>query len=119
MSSQLKLKKSRLVRRKIRIRSKIIGTKERPRLTVYRSSKHIYVQVIDDTAGRTLAQINTGQIEKGKLTKSLKAQTIGKELGVLLKKLKISEVIFDRGGYKYGGRVKQLAESVREAGIKI
>ena len=109
-------------RRHARVRNKVSGTAQRPRLCVFRSTSHIYAQVIDDVAGNTLAAAST-------LTPELKKDTKGKNkvaqaglLGTLVAKLakdkKISEVVFDRGGYKYHGRVKALAEAAREAGLK-
>jgi len=93
--------------RQKRIRARVTGTKIRPRLAVYRSSKLIYAQVIDDEKGHTLASA------KGK-----KAQEVGKAVAEGAIKKKIKEVVFDRGGYKYHGKVKILADAAREAGLK-
>jgi len=108
-----------------RIRKKIIGTAERPRLNVYRSVSHIYVQVIDDTKGATL--VSATSIEKGKGVKGEKRPTGGnvasaKEIGKLIaeraKDKGIKKVVFDRGGYLYHGRIKALADAARAAGLE-
>jgi large subunit ribosomal protein L18 len=108
-----------------RIRKKILGTPERPRLNIYRSMNHIYAQVIDDAQGVTLASATS--VEKGKGLKGDKRPTGGnvgsaKEVGKLIAeraKLKgINKVVFDRGGYLYHGRVKALADAAREAGLE-
>ena len=102
--------------RKIRVRAKLFGTKERPRLSVFRSNKYIYAQLINDDKGETVASVYENEL-KTKGNKTEKA----KELGILLAKKssekKIKSVIFDRGGYKYHGRVKALAEGAREGGL--
>lgn len=102
--------------RRKRIRAKIHGTAERPRLSVFRSNAHIYAQLIDDENGVTLAAANDMKAEKGTKTESAKA--VGQELADKAKKAKISHCVFDRGGYKYHGRVKALAEGAREAGLQ-
>jgi len=108
-----------------RIRKKIQGTAERPRLNVYRSVNHIYAQVIDDSKGATLVAATS--VEKGKGIKGDKRPTGGnlgsaKEVGKLIaeraKEKGIEKVVFDRGGYLYHGRVKALADAAREAGLK-
>lgn len=105
-----------------RIRRKISGTLERPRLNVFRSLEHIYVQVIDDTVGHTLVSASSldkelaGQVD-GK-TKREQASVVGKAVAERAIAAGISEVIFDRGGYLYHGRVKALAEGAREGGLK-
>ena len=105
-------------RRHIRVRNKISGTAERPRLCVYRSNANIYVQVIDDVAGNTLAQAST--LDKEVKTKHANKEA-AKEVGALIAKRasekKIKEVVFDRGGYIYHGVVKELAEAAREGGL--
>jgi len=98
--------KSRLARKK-RIRAIVTGTTKRPRLSVYRSNKYLYGQIIDDTKGNTLASAYGSVIE------------VGNKLSEQAKKLKIKEMVFDRGGYKYHGKVKALAEAMREGGVKI
>ena len=103
-------------RRRQKIRAKISGTAKRPRLAVFRSAKYIYAQLIDDQKGVTLAQANERKVE-GK-NKTARAQEVGKALAAEAKKKKIIEVVFDRGGFKYHGRVKALAEGAREGGLK-
>ena len=106
-------------RRHIRVRTKISGTQERPRLCVYRSNSNLYVQIIDDVAGNTLVAAST-------LNKEIKNKhankEAAKELGALIAKKalnkKIDTVVFDRGGYVYHGVVKELAEAAREGGLK-
>ena len=105
-------------RRHLRVRTKISGTAERPRLCVYRSNTNLYVQVIDDASGRTLAQAST--MDKEVKTKHSNKEA-AKEVGALIAKRalekNIKEVVFDRGGYIYHGVVKELAEAAREAGL--
>ena len=109
-------------RRKLRIRKRVNGSTERPRLSVFRSSKHIYAQVIDDMTGKTLAHASTLSKElKGKLegkTKLDEAKAVGKLIGEQCKSKKIAKVVFDRNGYIYHGRVKALADAAREAGLQ-
>lgn len=106
-------------RRHIRVRRKISGTAECPRLCVYRSNKNLFVQVIDDVAGITLAQAST--LDKEVKTKHANKEA-AKEVGALIAKRaldkKIDTVVYDRGGYIYHGVVKELAEAAREAGLK-
>ena len=106
-------------RRHIRVRRKISGTAERPRLCVFRSNKGIYVQLIDDVKGNTLAQAST--LDKEVKTKHSNKEA-AKEVGALIakraKEKKIEEVVFDRSGYIYHGVIKELAESAREGGLK-
>src|SRR5262252_1338077 len=109
-------------RRKLRIRKKVSGTPERPRLTVFRSAKHIYAQVIDDTTGKTLAHASTLSKDlKGTLEEDNKVQA-AKKVGALIAKIckskKIDSVVFDRNGYMYHGRVSALAQAAREAGLQ-
>ena len=103
-------------RRKHRIRATVTGTSARPRLAVCVSNLHIIAQVIDDEAGKTLAYASDTKIEKG--TKSEKAAVVGAKIAELAKKAKVTEVVFDRGGKLYHGRVKALAEAAREKGLK-
>ncbi len=114
------LRKTNLERRKLRVRKKISGSVERPRLSVFRSNKYLYGQVIDDVAGKTLASINTLEAEavKGK-TKSQAAFEAGKALAEKAKEQKIVKLTFDRNGYKYHGRIKSFADGLREGGIEI
>ena len=105
-------------RRHIRVRRKISGTAERPRLCVYRSNNNLYVQIIDDVAGNTLVQAST--LDKGIKTKHSNKEA-AKEVGTLIAKRatekKITEVVFDRGGYIYHGVIKELAEAARNGGL--
>lgn len=114
----MKIHRTLADRRKRRIRSKIKGAKHKPRLSVYRSNKQIYVQAIDDLNRVTLAASNSLTINSSKGSKIEKAYYVGEDLGNKLKKLKVKTGIFDRGSYKYHGRVKKLAEGIRKAGIK-
>ena len=102
-----------------RVRGKISGTKECPRLDVFRSSKHIYVQVIDDTAGNTLCSASTTEKSfTGATSNTEAAKKIGEIIAERAKKLGIEEIVFDRGGYIYHGRVQALAEGARAGGLK-
>ena len=105
-----------------RVRAKIAGTTARPRVAVYKSNKFTYAQVIDDTTGVTIIAISDYAGKKGKSTKGTKTEKAilnGKALAEVLKKKGIDTVLFDRGGFKYHGRIKALAEGLREAGIKM
>ena len=110
------------VKRKKRIRKKINGTTQRPRLSVFRSARHIYAQVVDDTAGHTLAAASTldKEAQSGSKfeNKVEAAKFVGKLVGERALGKGIKEVVFDRGGYKYHGRVEALANAAREAGLK-
>jgi large subunit ribosomal protein L18 len=105
------------LRRHLRVRGKVRGTAERPRLAVFRSITHTYAQVIDDTAGRTLAAASTVNLKTGKNDLAA-AQAVGKDIAAKAVKAGVSKVVFDRGGYIYHGRVKALAEAAREAGLE-
>lgn len=113
------LRKDNKIRRRLRIRRRIRGTKERPRVSVFRSNKYIYAQLIDDVVGKTLVdgQSFVKRLHKGK-SKTDAAFEVGKKMADESIKKKIKEVVFDRGGYRYHGRVKRLAEGLREGGIK-
>ena len=119
---RFKRKTSMRRRRHRRVRRRVVGSTERPRLCVYRSLKNIYCQVIDDAAGRVLVAASTmmpvvrEQVEKGGTTQA--AAVVGKAIGEAARQKGIEQVRFDRGGYKYHGRVKALAEAAREAGLK-
>lgn len=108
---------SRIARRKKRVSTNIVGTAERPRVSVYRSARYVYAQAIDDTARVTLCAAHSKQTEKAK--KSEQAFAVGKKLGELLKEKKITHAVFDRGAYTYLGRVQKLAEGLRESGIQV
>ncbi len=104
-----------------RIRKKLQGTAERPRLNVYRSLNHIYVQVIDDLNGKTLVSASTAEGKKEAWVKGgnvASAKAVGKTIAERAKEKGVTKVVFDRGGYIYHGRVKALADAAREAGLK-
>ncbi len=102
-----------------RIRRKIAGTAERPRLSVFRSNKQIYAQIIDDAAGVTLCQFSSISEKAGqKINKIEQAKLVGKGIAEKASGAGITEVLFDRGGYLYHGRVKTLADAAREGGLK-
>jgi len=107
-------------RRHIRVRKKVAGTSEKPRLAVFRSLTHIYAQVIDDTQGRTL--VAASDVEKALRetdgNKSARAKAVGEAVAKKAKEAGITQVVFDRGGNRYHGRVKALADAAREAGLR-
>ncbi len=110
-------------RRKKRVRKRVLGTPQRPRLSVHRSLRQIYAQAIDDQAQRTILSLSTISPELSRKVKELsgktaKAKLLGQVLAQLLKEKGIEKVVFDRGGYKYHGRVRALAEGAREGGLK-
>ena len=111
---------SKIARRnkiKTRIRGKVAGTAERPRMSVFRSNKGIYVQLIDDLTGRTLAAASSKGLEGG--TKTEVSAKVGQEIAKIAKEKGIETVVFDRNGYLFHGRVKSLADAAREAGLKL
>lgn len=116
--TQLKIHKR--TRRKRGIRKRIFGVPDRPRLTVFRSAKHIYVQVIDDLGGKTLASASTTEkadkIDKGGNTGA--AQVIGKKIAERARGAGVTHVVFDRNGFRFHGRIKALADAAREGGLK-
>jgi large subunit ribosomal protein L18 len=114
----------RLEKRKFRIRQKIHGLPNKPRLSVFRSAKHIYVQAIDDLAGKTLASASTKDKElkptiTGYTGNATAAAAVGKAIAQRLIKLGVDKAVFDRGGNRYHGRIKAVADGAREAGLKI
>lgn len=109
-------KRNKRIRLKKKIRAKISGSKEIPRLSVFRSNKFIYAQVINDTLGKTLAQASDVKVTKG--TKTERAKEVGKMIAEACLKLKVNKVVFDRNGFKYTGRVKLVAEEARTFGLK-
>ncbi|MBN8554065.1 MAG: 50S ribosomal protein L18 [Deltaproteobacteria bacterium] len=119
--AMLKKEKSRLAR-KSRIRKSIVGTAERPRFSVFRSSKYIYAQIVDDLTQKTIVSCSSLEKEfksKVKSTRDLAAATlVGKEIANRAKGQKITSVVFDRNGYGYHGRIKAIADGAREAGLK-
>lgn len=112
----MKNKSEKRIRLKRKIRAKITGSLEKPRLSVFRSNKFIYAQVIDDTKGKTLVSASDVKTNKG--TKTERAKMVGKLLAESCLKNKISKVVFDRNGFKYTGRIKLVAEEARKAGLK-
>ena len=107
-------------RRHSRVRKKVTGTTARPRLVVFRSSRHIEVQVVDDSVGKTLASASTMEADVRAVDgdKTTKAQTVGKLVGERAKDAGVTSVVFDRGGYRYHGRVAAVADGAREAGLE-
>ena len=105
------------LRRHARVRRKVRGTAERPRLAVYRTNRHIYAQLVDDRAARTLASASDLDITEGE--KRARATEVGKALAELAKAAGVERAVFDRGGRLYHGRVKALAEGAREGGLRI
>lgn len=106
----------RRFKRHLRVRNKITGTAERPRLVVFRSLKHIYAQLVDDDARRTLATVSDLGIEEGR--KGERASQVGKLIAERAKSAGISRVVFDRAGYRYHGRIKAVADGAREGGLE-
>lgn len=111
------------LKKKSSIRSKISGTSERPRVSVFRSAKHIYAQAIDDSNGKTIASVSSlseaaKKVLKGHGGNKVAAQSLGELFGKELKEKGIESILFDRNGYLYHGRVQSLADGIREAGIK-
>lgn len=111
----LQKKQVTFARRKARIRAKIFGSAERPRLAIFKSHKYIYAQIIDDNKGHTLVSFDS-RLAKGK-TPVERAKEVGVEIAKKAKTAKISKVVFDRGGYIYGGKIKMVADSAREGGL--
>ncbi|HKB51447.1 MAG TPA: 50S ribosomal protein L18 [Solirubrobacterales bacterium] len=111
-------KRQQRLRRRRRVRARIVGSAERPRLSVYRSNHGIFGQLIDDAAGRTLAAVNWTEPELRKLSASEQAKRAGELLAERAKSAGVESCVFDRGGYKFHGRVKALAEGAREKGLK-
>ncbi len=106
-------------RRHTRVRRRLRGTAERPRLAVYRSNRYIYAQVIDDISGSTLAAASSAEADLRSATLTVDtAAKVGSLIGARAKDAGVEAVVFDRGGYKYHGRVKALAEAAREAGLE-
>jgi len=103
-------------RRHLRVRKKVQGTAERPRLVVFRSLKHITAQIVDDVQGRTLLTVSSTGLDEGKKTD--KSLAVGKLIASRAKEAGITKVVFDRAGYQYHGRVKAVAEGAREGGLE-
>lgn len=119
MSKATQLKNTRRTRRKRRVRAKISGTAERPRISVVRSNRGVSAQVIDDVAGKTLVSVNWTEADLRKLSGSEQATKAGQLLAERAKGAGIESAVFDRNGYLYHGRVKAFAEGVREGGITV
>lgn len=118
-----KVELNRKIRRKKRVSSNINGTNEKPRISVYRSNRYIYAQAIDDVTRSTIASVTNLLLKKDKVyvkaKKTDEAKEVGKTLAKKLIEKKIEKGVFDRGAYAYNGRVKALAEGLREGGLKI
>jgi len=112
----MQTKQDKRIRLKKKIRTKIFGDAARPRLSIFRSNKFIYAQIIDDTAGKTLLSASDIKMSKG--TKTERAKEVGKMVAQACLKAKIEKVVFDRNGFKYTGQIKLVADSAREAGLK-
>lgn len=111
-------KREQRQRRHHRIRSRVFGTAERPRLAVFRSLKHISAQLIDDTSGKTIVAVSDLNMKKGKSATVAVSKEVGKLLAERARAVKLTEVVFDRGGHKYHGQVKALADGAREGGLE-
>ncbi len=111
-------KRRQRLRRRRRVRARIVGSAERPRLSVYRSNRGVFAQLVDDGAGRTLAAVNWTEPELRKLSAAAQAKRAGELLAERAKSAGIESCVFDRGGYQFHGRVKALAEGAREGGLK-
>jgi large subunit ribosomal protein L18 len=111
-------KRQRRLRRRRRVRARIVGSAERPRLSVYRSNRGVFAQLVDDAGGRTLAAVNWTEPELRKLSASEQAKRAGELLAERAKSAGVESCVFDRGGYQFHGRVKALAEGAREKGLK-
>jgi len=113
------------LQRKRRVRSKVNGDEKRPRLNVFRSNRHVFAQIIDDLKGKTLVSMSDLEIkspakkEQAKMTKKETASLVGEELAKKALKKKIKKVVFDKGGYKYHGRVKEVASGARKGGLEL
>jgi len=113
----MNVKRTPLEKRHRRVRKKVIGSPERPRLAVYRSNRHIYAQVIDDVAGRTLAAASSLVVSNGGDPKE-QAKAVGQHVAEKAKAAGVTRVTFDRGGFRYHGRVQALADGAREGGLE-
>lgn len=109
------------VKRSIRTKAKVVGKNDRPRLSVFRSNRYIYCQIVDDSKKKTIVSACDKELnlpKEKKLTKSEKAKMVGKLIATKAKKEKIEKIVFDRDGYRYNGRVKALADGAREGGLQ-
>ncbi|HEY7256769.1 MAG TPA: 50S ribosomal protein L18 [Solirubrobacterales bacterium] len=111
-------KREHRLRRRRRVRARVVGSAERPRLSVYRSNRGVFAQLVDDRAGHTLAAVNWTEPDMRKLSAADQARRAGELLAERAKAAGIETCVFDRGGYKYHGRVRALAEGAREGGLR-
>ena len=111
-----KTREQQRYRRHLRVRKKVSGSADRPRLVIFRSLKHITAQIVDDTSGRTLMTVSSTDLTSGKKTE--KSAEVGKRIAARAKDAGITKVVFDRAGYKYHGRVKAVADGAREGGLE-
>jgi large subunit ribosomal protein L18 len=109
-------KQANFERRRARIRAKVNGTAERPRLAIFKSHKYIYAQIIDDTKGHTLASVDSRKVKGAKPVD--RAKEVGIEIAKMAKAAKITKVVFDRGGYLYGGKIAMVADAARAGGLE-
>ena len=112
-------KGDRRLKRRRRVRAKVSGTAERPRISVFRSNQGVSAQLIDDISGRTLAAVNWYEPDLRKLTKPERTKRSGETLAERAKAAGVTEAVFDRGGYRYHGHVRAFAEAIRESGITV
>ena len=118
-------KRDHRLQRHARVKARIIGTSQRPRMSVFRSNRYVWVQLIDDVGGKTLVQVTNweklakGKKAAGKESHLQKAERVGEKIAALAREKNILTAVFDRGGYKYHGRVKAIADGARKAGIKL
>ena len=116
---KLEVKNKRYIQRKKRVRARVSGSKARPRLSVFRSIKHIYAQIIDDTLGKTLTAASDKDVKgAGKMSKTKISEMVGEELAKKAQVLKIKKVAFDKGAARFHGRVKAVAEGARKGGLE-
>jgi large subunit ribosomal protein L18 len=114
----VKSKPQQRLRRRRRVRAKIRGTQERPRLSVFRSNRGVFAQLVDDTSGSTVAAVNWTESDLRKLEGMEQAKRVGELIAQRAKEAGVETCVFDRGGYRYHGRVRALAEGAREGGLK-
>lgn len=116
-----KIKRQHRLGRHKRVRAKINGSSKRPRIAVFKSNRHVFVQFIDDTVGKTIlsSKIISAKNKKAKETKTTEASLVGEMLAGKAKEIGINEAVFDRGGFKFHGRVKAIADGLKKGGIKI
>lgn len=116
----VKERKNNRVKRKLKIRSRVFGNSETPRLSIFRSNSHIYAQVIDDEKAKTIVDFSSQKLDSKKgINKVQESFEVGKEIAKKALEMKVKSVVFDRNGYRYHGRVKALADGAREGGLKL